>query len=120
MVIKTFSEHQYQRKQTLSSLNKTTTSHTGMWSLRLGRGLIETETDRQRKDSLVVSGINHCRIIELYGDEAEEVNLEGFETEERCLYAANVVNDQVVQVTFNLLLYFYFLKSVVSLMPVRC
>ena len=69
-----------------------------MWSLRFGRGLIETETDRQRKDSLVVSGINHCRIIELYGDEAEEVNLEGFETEERCLYAANVVNDQVVQV----------------------
>ena len=45
-----------------------------MWSLRFGRGLIETETDRQRKDSLVVSGINHCRIIELYGDEAEEVN----------------------------------------------
>ena len=88
-----------------------------MWSMRFGRGLIETETDKQRKDSLVVSGIDHCRIIKLYG---EEVNLEGFETELRCLYAANVVNDQVVQVIFNILLYFYFLKSVVSLMLVRC
>ena len=90
-----------------------------MWSLRFGWGLIKTEADKQRKDSLVVSGIDHCRIIKFYGEEAEEVNLEGFETEERCLYAANVVNDQVVQVTFNLL-YFYTLKSVVSLMPVRC
>ena len=69
-----------------------------MWSLRLGWGLVQTEADRQRKDSLVVSGIDHCRIIKFYGEEAEEVNVEGFETEAKCLYASNVVHDQILQV----------------------
>ena len=73
----------------------------GMWSLRLGWGLVNTAMDKHRCDSLVVSGIDHCRIIKFYGEEAEEMNIAGFETETKCLYAANVVHNQVLQVAMS-------------------
>lgn len=66
----------------------------GLWSLKVGG-----DGDSVHDNMLVVSCIGDTRFLYLVGEEVEETDLDGFLQDSQTLWASNVNNGQMVQVT---------------------
>jgi DNA damage-binding protein 1 len=65
---------------------------TGMWPLKMDMSM---EFD----SILVLSFVQHTRLLSLDGVEVSETEISGFQSDCRTFYCGNVAHDQVVQVT---------------------
>ena len=72
-----------------------------MWPLRMGW----SKSHSNKNDSLIVSCINHSRILKFDEDGIEEKDFNGYDTDSVTLYTANVCFDQIVQVDLHLCLF---------------
>lgn len=64
----------------------------GMWAL-------SANTDSVLDDTLVLSFVGHSRVLAYNGEEVEEIDLEGFQSELQTLYCSNTVNHKMIQIT---------------------
>lgn len=64
----------------------------GMWPLSLA---IDSVLD----DSLVLSFVGHSRVLTYQGDEVEEIDLEGFQSELQTFYCGNSLDNKMIQIT---------------------
>ncbi len=65
----------------------------GMWPLRCGEG------DRKKDNTLVMSFVEHTRVLTLSGEEVEETEIPGFLADQQTFFTGNVLHSQMVQVT---------------------
>jgi DNA damage-binding protein 1 len=65
---------------------------TGMWTLKMDMSM---EFD----SILVLSFVQHTRLLSLDGVDVSETEISGFQSDCRTFYCGNVAHDQVVQVT---------------------
>ncbi|KAF4521020.1 hypothetical protein B566_EDAN002515 [Ephemera danica] len=65
----------------------------GMWPLKLGT--VVTEFD----NTLVMSFVQQTRVLTLKGEEVEETEIPGFQSNQQSFYCGNVAHQQVIQVT---------------------
>lgn len=63
-----------------------------MWPLSLAM-------DSVLDDSLVLSFVGHSRVLTYQGDEVEEIDVEGFQSELQTFYCGNSINNKMVQIT---------------------
>uniref|UniRef100_A0A069DXU2 Putative splicing factor 3b subunit 3 n=1 Tax=Panstrongylus megistus TaxID=65343 RepID=A0A069DXU2_9HEMI len=63
----------------------------GMWSLNIG-------CDQGLDNTLVLSFVGHTRVLSLTGEEVEETEIFGFQSEHQTMYCGNVGTDAIVQV----------------------
>jgi len=64
----------------------------GMWPLRV-------TTDSLLDDTLVLSFVGHSRVLAYSGEEVEEIDLEGFQSELQTFYCGNTLGNKMVQIT---------------------
>ncbi|XP_060861972.1 DNA damage-binding protein 1 [Metopolophium dirhodum] len=64
----------------------------GMWPLRV-------TTDSLLDDTLVLSFVGHSRVLAYSGEEVEEIDLEGFQSELQTFYCGNTSDNKMVQIT---------------------
>jgi len=64
----------------------------GMWPLRI-------TTDGLLDDTLVLSFVGHSRVLAYNGEEVEEIDLEGFQSDLQTFYCGNTSKDKMVQIT---------------------
>jgi len=64
----------------------------GMWPLRIN-------TDSLLDDTLVLSFVGHSKILAYNGEEVEEIDLEGFQSELQTFYCGNTSKNKIVQIT---------------------
>jgi len=64
----------------------------GMWPLRIN-------TDSLLDDTLVLSFVGHSRLLAYNGEEVEEIDLEGFQSELQTFYCGNTSKNKMVQIT---------------------
>lgn len=63
-----------------------------MWPLSLA-------TDSNLDDTLVLSFVGHSRVLAYNGDEVEEIDLGGFQSELQTFYCGNTSTSKMVQIT---------------------
>ncbi|XP_050444479.1 DNA damage-binding protein 1 [Adelges cooleyi] len=66
----------------------------GMWPLSVA---LNSHLD----DTLVLSFVGHSRVLAYNGDEVEEVDLEGFQSDLQTFYCGNTADNKMVQITSN-------------------
>jgi len=64
----------------------------GIWALKI---------DHQFDNHLVVAFFDQTRLFHLQNDEIEEVELSGFDFQHQTLFCANVISNQILQITTN-------------------
>jgi len=64
----------------------------GMWPLRI-------TTDSLLDDMLVLSFVEHSKVLAYRGEEVEEIDIEGFQSELQTFYCGNTSKDKMVQIT---------------------
>jgi len=64
----------------------------GMWPLRV-------TTDSLLDDTLVLSFVGHSRVLAYSGEEVEEIDLEGFQSDLQTFYCGNTSDNKMVQIT---------------------
>ncbi|XP_027838000.2 DNA damage-binding protein 1-like isoform X1 [Aphis gossypii] len=64
----------------------------GMWPLRIN-------TDSLLDDTLVLSFVGHSRLLAYNGEEVEEIDLQGFQSELQTFYCGNTSKNKMVQIT---------------------
>jgi len=63
-----------------------------MWPLSVA-------TDSALHDTLVLSFVGHSRVLAYNGEEVEEIDLEGFQSELQTFYCGNTMGNKMVQIT---------------------
>jgi DNA damage-binding protein 1 len=63
-----------------------------MWPLSVA-------TDSILDDTLVLSFVGHSRVLAYNGEEVEEIDLEGFQSELQTFYCGNTSDNKMVQIT---------------------
>lgn len=63
-----------------------------MWPLSVA-------TDSVLDDTLVLSFVGHSRVLAYNGEEVEEIDLEGFQSELQTFYCGNTSDNKMVQIT---------------------
>lgn len=63
-----------------------------MWPLSIS-------TDSDLDDTLVLSCVGHTRVLAYSGEEVEEIDLEGFQSDLQTFYCGNTSNNKIVQIT---------------------
>lgn len=63
-----------------------------MWPLRI-------TPDSVLDDTLVLSFVGHSRVLAYNGEEVEEIDLEGFQSELQTFYCGNTSDNKMVQIT---------------------
>lgn len=63
-----------------------------MWPLSVA-------TDTILDDTLVLSFVGHSRVLAYNGEEVEEIDLEGFQSELQTFYCGNTSDNKMVQIT---------------------
>lgn len=64
----------------------------GMWPLSVA-------TDSVLDDTLVLSFVGHSRVLAYNGEEVEEIDLEGFQSDLQTFYCGNTSNNKMIQIT---------------------
>lgn len=64
----------------------------GMWPLSV-------DVNSVLDDTLVLSFVGHSRVLAYNGDEVEEIDLEGFQSELQTFYCGNTSDNKMVQIT---------------------
>jgi DNA damage-binding protein 1 len=63
----------------------------GIWSLKPGG-------DSSYDKFIVLSFVGETRVLAMTGEELEETEVPGFQSDEQTIYCGNVTNNQIVQV----------------------
>lgn len=63
-----------------------------MWPLSIA-------TDSALDDTLVLSCVGHTRVLAYNGEEVEEIDLDGFQSELQTFYCGNTSDNKIVQIT---------------------
>lgn len=63
-----------------------------MWPLRV-------TTDSALDDTLVLSFVGHSRVLTYNGEEVEEIDLEGFQSDLQTFFCGNTFDNKIVQIT---------------------
>lgn len=60
---------------------------------------LSVSTDSDLDDTLVLSFVGHSRVLAYSGEEVEEIDLEGFQSELQTFYCGNTLDNKMVQIT---------------------